>query len=47
MEINFNYIQIQKLMLQTNRVEKVNEKKKGGHLSNPHVFFLRYDPQIG
>ena len=29
MEINFNYIQIQKLMLQTNRVEKVNEKKKG------------------
>ena len=47
MEINFNYIQIQKLMLQTNRVEKVKEKKKGGHLSNPHVFFLRYDPQIG
>ena len=46
MEINFNYIQIQKLMLQTNRVEKVNEKK-GGHLSNLHVFFLRYDPQIG
>ena len=30
MEINFNYIQTQKLMLQTNRVEKVNEKKKRG-----------------
>ena len=28
MEINFDYIEIQKLMLQTNRAEKVNAKKK-------------------
>ena len=46
MEINFDYIAIQKLMLQTNRVGKVNEIR-WGHLSNLHVFFLRYDPQIG
>ena len=46
MEINFDYIEIQKLMLQTNRAEKVNAKKKWSHLSNLHVFFLRYDPQI-
>ena len=38
MKINFDYFQIQKLMLQTGRAEKVDEK--WCHLSSFHVSFL-------
>ena len=43
MIMNFDYFQIQKWMLQTVRVEKVDEKK-WGHFSSFHVSLLSYDP---
>ena len=42
MKINFDYFQIQKWMLQTVRVEKVDEKS--GRLSSFHVPLLSYGP---
>ena len=39
-KINFDYFQIQKWMLQTVRVEKVDEKKN--YLSRLYVFFKIY-----
>ena len=41
MKVNFDYFQIQKLMLQTVRAEKVDEKKLG-HLSSFYVCFLSF-----
>ena len=42
MKMIFDYFQIQKWMLQTVQVEKVDEKKD--HLSSVHVSFLSYGP---
>ena len=41
MKMNFEYLQIQKWLLQNGRAEKEDEKK-WGHLSRFHVFFLSY-----
>ena len=41
MKMNFEYFQIQKWMLQTERAEKISEKKSD-HLSSFHVPFLSH-----
>ena len=43
MRINFKYLQIKNWMLQTLRMEKVDEEKRN-HLSSFHVPFLSYGP---
>ena len=40
MKMNFEYFQIQKWILQTVRVEKVDEK------NSFHIFFVIYGPNI-
>ena len=42
MRMNFDYFQLQKLILQTVTIKKVDEKR--GHLSGFHVSFLSYGP---